>query len=67
MKIHQTLSLLIITFSLRAQSLTFGSTSSLFHQNAASWELSQPMIPKASSDGKYMDFYGLAVNNILMV
>jgi hypothetical protein len=55
------------SLSLRTQSLTFGSTSSLFHQDAASWELSQPMIPTASSDGKHVDFYGLTGSKLQLI
>ena len=51
--------LYFITFSLQAQSLTFGPTTTLFTLDAAHWELSQPMIPTTSSDGKHVDFYGL--------
>ena len=67
MKIHQTLSLLIITFSLQSQSLTFGPTTTLFSLDAAHWALSQPMIPAASSDGKHVDFYGLTGSKIQLV
>jgi hypothetical protein len=67
MKIHQTLSLLIITFSLQSQSLTFGPTTTLFNLDGAHWTLSQPMIPTASSDGKHIDFYGLTGSKIHII
>ncbi|MFZ1525142.1 MAG: hypothetical protein WAT22_10035 [Saprospiraceae bacterium] len=59
MKIHQILSLILITTSLQAQSLTFVPTTTLFSLDGAHWSLSQPMIPSASIDGKHVDFYGL--------
>jgi hypothetical protein len=60
MKIHQTLSLLIITLSLRAQSLTFGPATTLFDLETSHTGISQPMIPVLNADGKHLDFYGLS-------
>ncbi|MBK8055432.1 MAG: T9SS type A sorting domain-containing protein [Saprospiraceae bacterium] len=60
MKIHQTLSLLIITLSLRAQSLTYGSATTLFDLETSHTGISQPMIPVLNADGKHLDFYGLS-------
>jgi hypothetical protein len=59
MKSFQSLLLLLITFSLHAQSITFGPTSTLFNLDGAHWPLSQPMIPASHADGKHQDFYGL--------
>jgi len=59
MKYHHILILLLITFSLQAQSITFGPTTTLFALDGAHWPLSQPMIPTVSIDGKHVDFYGL--------
>jgi len=59
MRTLKTFLLILITISLKAQSLTFGPTTSLFTLDAAHRELSQPMIPVPSSDSKHVDFYGL--------
>ncbi len=59
MTIVRILSIFLISFSLQAQSLTFGPATTLFNLDAAHWTLSQPMIPTVSIDGKHVDFYGL--------
>lgn len=58
MKIHQTIKLLLITFSFQAKSLTFGPITTLLALAEAQCTLSQLMIHKVRIDSKHKDFYG---------
>ena len=51
--------ILIFNIPIHAQSINFGSPSTLFSLDGAHWELSQPMIPVLNADGSHVDFYGL--------
>jgi hypothetical protein len=59
MKTFQSLLLLLISFSLHAQSITFGPLKTLFALEPFHNHLSQPMMPYPSQDGKHYNYYGL--------